>query len=141
MPLPRVSPSRWAGVAFIVRVVVVLVATTGACSSGGAAPTPPAVPTFSQLYDEIFDGTPAQAESGCWGSACHAPVPDPGVASVDFSTREKAYQSLIPRFADALLGVLTDDLDFLRMPKGRPRLSAAGLARIAAWLDAGARND
>lgn len=136
MPLPCLSPSRWAGVAWIV-----LVAAPAACSSGAATPPPPAVPTFSQLYDELFDETPAEAPSGCWGASCHAPVPDPGVASVDFSTREKAYHSLIPRFADALLGVLTDDLDFLRMPKGRPRLSPDALARIGAWLDAGARND
>lgn len=134
MPLPPVFPDRWTRLACLASL-----AALAACSSGAAMP--PAVPTFSALYDEIFDETPSQAGSGCWGSSCHAPIPDPNVAIVDFSTRAKAYQSLVPEFSDALIGVLTSDLDFLRMPKGEPRLSPERLARIMAWLDAGAKND
>jgi hypothetical protein len=88
-----------------------------------------------------LDETPAQAGSSCWGSNCHAPVPDPGVAIVDFSSRAKAYASLVPAFTNSIIGVLTDDLDFLRMPKDRPRLSADLIARCTAWVNAGARDN
>ena len=108
----------------------------GPPASAGAGGTSP--PTFTQIYDQILDATPAQSGSSCWGSNCHAPVPDPGVSIVDFSSKAKAYASIVPGFTDSIVGVLTDPLDFLRMPKNRPPLSADLVARFDAWVKAGA---
>jgi hypothetical protein len=101
--------------------------TTGTGGTGGAAPT------FTQIYTQIL-------VVYCAGSQCH----DPGSASgVAFSTQSSAYTS-VSKYVTAGNGAgssLYKTLSSGAMPQGKPKLSAANLALVQAWIDAGALNN
>jgi hypothetical protein len=101
--------------------------TTGTGGTGGAAPT------FTQIYTQIL-------VVYCAGSQCH----DPGSASgVAFSTQSSAYTS-VSKYVTAGNGTgssLYKTLSSGAMPQGKPKLSAANLALVQAWIDAGALNN
>lgn len=122
--------------------------------SGGddAAVTPENV-TFTELYDEVFF-------KRCADSACHGGGGG-GAAMLDFSTRDRAYASLVDAAAagpecggspllrvepgNAEESLLHDKLSASpscgrRMPLGSS-LDAETRARVDAWINAGAHDD
>jgi hypothetical protein len=101
-------------------------------------PPPAAAPTFTELYTTLFDNK--SYGSNCTGSSCHAPGKQKGL---DYSSKSVGYTTTM-KFVVAgkpdsslLVSVLTSG----SMPQGRPKISAADLARVRAWVTAGAKND
>ena len=99
----------------------------GSGGSGGTAPT------FTTIYSNIL-------VVYCAGSNCHKPGTQGGIG---FSTQASAYSAI----SHQVLPGDGADSDFYVtvntgvMPKGAPKLSAANLALIKAWIDAGALNN
>lgn len=100
---------------------------TGTGGAGGAAPT------FTQIYNQILIVY-------CAGSNCHDPGSQKGVG---FSTQAGAYSSVMslvtPGNGAGSSFYMT--VNGGSMPPGGPKLSAANLALISAWIDAGALNN
>ena len=111
--------------------------TTGGGGSGaGGGSTPDGgAPTFTWLYDNIFHGYCSDRNQ-----PCHNPGMNRGV---DFSTRDRGFDSiqfvLVPgdAFASDLYYLISDGM----MPPINPRVPADLQAALAAWIDAGARDD
>jgi hypothetical protein len=107
-------------------------------ATSSPAPTTPAAPTFTDLYSTIFAST--SNPSNCTGSSCHAPGKQKGLdystKAVGFTTTMKFVVAGAPD-SSSLVSVLTSG----SMPQGRPKISAADLARVRAWVTAGAKND
>ena len=103
-----------------------------------SAPTPPGAPTFTELYGTLFANK--SFASNCTGSSCHAPGKQKGL---DFSSKTVGYATVM-KFVIAgkpdsskLVSVLTSG----SMPDLRPKFSSANLAKVRAWITAGAKND
>ena len=99
----------------------------GGATDGGAAPT------FTQVYTTILSVS-------CGGSSCHAPGTKGGV---NFASQSTAYSTLKSKVtpgngAGSNLYMLVNTG---KMPEGKPKLSAANIALIKAWIDAGALNN
>jgi hypothetical protein len=103
-----------------------------AVANGGVAAT------WTVIYTQMF-ANPSYP-SNCTGSACHDPGREHGI---DFSTQATGYASIHARVTpgapetSSLMITLTTGF----MPQGRPRLPAADVDRISAWIRAGANND
>jgi hypothetical protein len=101
--------------------------TTGTGGAGGAAPT------FTQIYTQIL-------VVYCAGTQCHDPGSQHNVA---FSTQSGAYSSVksLVTPGNATNSSFYKTVNGGSMPPGGPKLSAANLALIAAWINAGALNN
>ena len=101
----------------------------GAGAGGRAA----AAPTFTQVYTTILT-------TYCDGGSCH----NPGTkGSVNFASQSTAYNTL-KSFVVAGNGAgskLYSLVNTGKMPDKEPKLSAANIALIKAWIDAGALNN
>jgi hypothetical protein len=117
----------------------------GTTGKGGSTGTPDAgtpdagsadggsAPTFTQIYTTILT-------QYCGGSSCHNPGKQ---GSVSFATQSSAYSAVKSRVtpgngANSSFYTLVNTG---RMPQGGAKLSAANLAMIKAWIDAGALNN
>jgi hypothetical protein len=115
-------------------------ATDGAADAGsdGTDATLAAASTWTGIYDDFFTN-PANP-SNCMGSSCH----DPGIQKgIDLSTAAKGFATLQSRIVrgQPSSSSLYTHLASGAMPLGRPRFSDAELARVRAWILAGAPND
>jgi hypothetical protein len=103
---------------------------TGGTGIGGNGAT---APTFTTIYSEIL-------VVHCAGSNCHKPGTQGGIS---FATQASAYSAIshqvIP--GDGADSDFYVTVDTGVMPKGGPKLSAANLASIKAWIDGGALNN
>ena len=84
---------------------------------------------------------PSSSKSSCSGNGCHIPGPASGIA---FDTQAHAYQTLLSlavKPGSAATSTLYTEIDSGLMPKGRPKLSAALIALVASWINAGALNN
>lgn len=97
-------------------------------SSGGAGG---AAPTFTEIYSKLLTNT--QYASNCNGADCHNPGKQKGF---DFSTQANAYASVKSKTSQ-----LVSELTSGAMPRGKPKMPAADLALIKAWVAAGAQNN
>ena len=102
----------------------------GAGGKGGNGAT---APSFTTIYSTIL-------VVDCAGSNCHKPGAQGGIG---FSTQASAYSAISHQ---VIPGDGTDSDFYVTvntgvMPKGGPKLSAANLASIKAWIDAGALNN
>jgi hypothetical protein len=105
--------------------------TTGAAGTGGGVGTGKGTgPTFTQVYGTILSVY-------CTGSSCHSPGTAGGLS---FASKANAFNSLQNYVtpgddtqSDFYFAVSTG-----AMPKGKAKLSAANIATIKAWIDAGA---
>ena len=106
---------------------------TGGSGGGGVGGSP--APTFSQ---QIHDSNILVVY--CSGSSCHNPGSQRGVS---FSSQSNAYSavrnSVTPGNGAGSSFYMT--VNNGSMPPGGPKLSAANLALIKAWIDAGAMNN
>jgi len=108
--------------------------TGGLTGSGGVSGTGgAAAPTFTQVYTQIL-------VVYCAGSKCH----NPGAQSnISFATQASAYSSLqklvVP--GNGAGSSFYKTVNSGAMPQGQAKLSAANLALIEAWIDAGALNN
>jgi hypothetical protein len=110
----------------------------GSAVDGSGGDAAPPAPTWSAIYSQFF-ANPSYP-SNCLGSGCHAPGTQKGI---DFSTADKGWSSIhhrvTPGMPDAseLISVLRSGY----MPQGRPKMPAADVSQISAWIAAGAQND
>ncbi|HTB58457.1 MAG TPA: hypothetical protein VLC06_11310 [Polyangia bacterium] len=94
----------------------------------------PAV-TWTGIYQNLLvnQGNP----SNCTGASCHDPGTEKGI---DLSTPQMGYTTishrLVPGSPDS--SELITVLESGYMPEGRPRMTAAGVSLIRAWIQAGA---
>ena len=112
---------------------------SGNQGTGGAAGGPAA--TFTQVYTMILDA-PSSSKSSCAGSGCH--IPAPGAAGISFDTQAHAYQTLLSNAVapgNAAKSTLYTNISSGAMPRGKTKLSAALIALVASWINAGALND
>jgi hypothetical protein len=98
-------------------------------SSGGAGGTSSA--TWTEIYTKFLSND--QYASNCNGSACHNPGKQKGY---DFSTKANGYSSVKNSTSQ-----FVSELSSGGMPKGKPKMPAADLAVIKAWVAAGAQNN
>jgi hypothetical protein len=98
----------------------------GSTTDGGSAPT------FTEIYNNIL-------VVYCSGSNCHNPGSQKGVS---FSSQANAYTAVRNRVTPGNGGGSSfyTTVNSGAMPAGAPKLSAANLALIKAWIDAGASN-
>jgi len=99
----------------------------GPSADGGSAPT------FTQLYSSILSVY-------CGGGACHNPGSQKGIS---FASQSSAYSAVSSRVipGDGEGSSFFYTVNSGNMPLGGPKLSAANLAMIRAWIDAGALDD
>ena len=112
---------------------------SGNQGTGGAAGGPAA--TFTQVYTMILDA-PSSSKSSCAGSGCH--IPAPGAAGISFDTQADAYQTLLSNAVapgNAAKSTLYTNISSGAMPRGKTKLSAALIALVASWINAGALNN
>lgn len=104
---------------------------TGGSGSGGAGGS--AAPTFTQIYTSIL-------VVYCSGSSCHNPG---NQKNVSFASQSSAYSAVKSRVTagNGAGSSFYMTVNSGSMPPGGPKLSAANLALIKAWIDAGALNN
>ena len=106
---------------------------SGGTAGHGSGGTGGTAPTFATIYSNIL-------VVYCAGSSCHKPGTQGGIG---FSTQASAYSAIshqvIP--GDGADSDLYVTVNTGVMPRGAPKLSAANLALIKAWIDAGAANN
>ena len=102
----------------------------GGSSAGG---TGGAAPTFTQIYDNIL-------VVSCGGTQCHNPGSQKGVS---FASQSSAYSSVskLVTPGNGAGSSFYQTVNSGAMPPGGPKLSAANLALIQAWINAGALNN
>ena len=94
--------------------------------------------TWSSIYADLL-ANPAYP-SNCAGALCH----DPGKEKrIDLSSAATGYASLRPRVVPGSPSgsELVLILQSGAMPQGRPRMPADAMARIRAWIQAGAQQN
>jgi hypothetical protein len=99
----------------------------------GGSPDASEAPTFTEIYKTILIVY-------CSGSGCH----DPGTSGgLGFATQASAFAALSHQVTpgDGVDSDLYVTLNTGVMPKGKPKLSAANIALIREWIDAGALNN
>jgi hypothetical protein len=107
--------------------------TGGTSPDGGTGTDGGSTETFTDVYTNIL-------VPHCGGSRCHNPGSQQGIA---FSSQTNAYNSLKSRVV-AGNGAGSSFYQVVNggsMPPGGPKLSATDLAKIKAWIDAGALNN
>jgi hypothetical protein len=99
----------------------------GTGSDGGTAAT------FTDIYTNIL-------VPHCSGSSCHNPGSQKGVS---FSSQSNAYSAVKSRVTagNGANSSFYRTVNSGSMPPGGPKLSATDLAKIKAWIDAGALNN
>src|SRR6478752_517094 len=97
-------------------------------SSGG---TGGMAPTWTEIYTKFLVN--AQYASNCNGAACHNPGKQKGY---DFSSQANGYSSVKSKTSQ-----FVSELSSGGMPQGKPKMPAADLAIIKAWVAAGAQNN
>jgi hypothetical protein len=97
-------------------------------ASGGSGGT---APTWTEIYTKFIAN--AQYASNCNGAACHNPGKQKGY---DFSSQASGYASVKSKTSQ-FVSVLSSG----SMPRGKPKMPAADLAIIRAWVAAGAQNN
>ena len=105
-------------------------AGSGVSADAGASPTAGGAPTFTDVYSNIL-------VRYCAGSSCH----DPGAAKgIGFASRASAYSAVRARVkpGDGAGSSFFKTVNSGSMPRGAPKLSPDNLAKIRAWIDAGA---
>ncbi len=107
--------------------------TGGVAGTGGAGGMAGTAPTFTQIYTQILTVY-------CAGTKCHDPGTQHGVS---FSTQAGAYTSVAKLVTpgNGANSSFYKTVNGGSMPPGGPKLSAANLALIKAWIDAGALNN
>ncbi len=103
---------------------------TGGAGSGGTGGS--AAPTFTQIYTTVL-------VTYCSGSSCHNPGSQKGVSFASQSTAYSAVKSRVTAGNGAGSSFYMT-VNSGSMPPGQ-KLSAANLALIKAWIDAGALNN
>lgn len=88
-------------------------------------------PTWTEIYTKYL--TNDAYASNCNGSACHNPGKQKGY---DFSSKANGYTSVKNNTSQ-----FVSELSSGGMPKGKPKMPAADLALIKAWVAAGALNN
>jgi hypothetical protein len=106
---------------------------SGGSSGSGTGGTSGTAPTFTQIYNTIL--TPY-----CAGGSCHSPGSSGGVS---FSSKTNAYNAVKSRVTagNGAGSSFYSTVNSGAMPRGASKLSAANLASIKAWIDAGAANN
>jgi hypothetical protein len=107
----------------------------GTTSGGGAVDAgsksdAASAPTFTEIYTNIL-------LPYCSGSSCH----DPGTAkNIGFASRSSAYIAVRARVkpGNGAGSSFFRTVNSGSMPRGAPKLSPENLAKIQAWIDAGA---
>jgi hypothetical protein len=99
----------------------------GTSSDGGT------VVTFTDIYTNIL-------VPHCSGSACHNPGSQRGIS---FSSQSAAYTSVKGQVTpgNGANSSFYRTVNGGSMPPGGPKLSSTDLAKIKAWIDAGALNN
>ncbi len=97
--------------------------------NGGAG----AAATFTTIYSTILT-------AHCSGGSCHTPGSAGGVS---FSSKSNAYSAVSSRVTpgNGANSGFYNTVNSGAMPRGAPKLSAADLASIKGWIDAGALNN
>jgi hypothetical protein len=98
---------------------------------------PPSAPTFTQLYTQYFANQ--SYASRCTGSGCHDVLP----VGVDMRSKAAAFTSM-EKLVDRARPAGSSILRTLRntMPKPpAPKMTTAEIARVEAWIAAGAKDD
>jgi hypothetical protein len=105
----------------------------GGSSAGGAGGTSGTSPTFAQIYTTIL-------KVYCAGSNCHNPGSAGGVG---FASQASAFSAVSSRVkaGNGAGSSFYNTVNSGAMPRGASKLSAANLALIKAWIDAGALNN
>ncbi len=105
--------------------------TGGATGTGGAGGS--AAPTFTQVYTTIL-------VVYCSGNSCHNPG---NQKNVSFASQASAYTAVKSRVTagNGAGSSFYMTVNSGSMPPGGAKLSAANLALIKAWIDAGALNN
>ena len=105
--------------------------TGGSTGTGGAGGS--AAPTFTQVYTTIL-------VTYCSGSSCHNPGSQKGVS---FASQSSAYSAVKSRVTvgNGTGSSFYKTISSGSMPPGGPKISAANLALLAAWINAGALNN
>ncbi|HEY2901787.1 MAG TPA: hypothetical protein VGL59_14485 [Polyangia bacterium] len=120
---------------------------TGAKDTGSNADTggdAGGTATFTELWTSIFSLTTAQSNSSCAGSGCHNPTTSDGV---NMSTKMMAFTTLHTKVqvgkpdTSELVQRLENKSAAERMPRNKPALSPALIARVRSWITAGAMNN
>jgi len=88
-------------------------------------------PTWTEIYTKFLVN--AQYASNCNGAACHNPGKQKGY---DFSSQANGYSSVKSKTSQ-----FVSELSSGGMPQGKPKMPAADLAIIKAWVAAGAQNN
>ena len=102
--------------------------SSGSSGSGGMGS---ATPTWTEIYTKYLSN--AQYASNCNGAACHNPGKQKGY---DFSSQANGYASVKTKTSQ-FVSVLSSGA----MPQNKPKMPAADLAVIKAWVAAGALNN
>jgi hypothetical protein len=104
---------------------------TGGSGIGGAGGS--AAPTFTQIYTSIL-------VVYCSGNSCHNPGSQ---KNVSFASQSSAYSAVKSRVTagNGAGSSFYMTVNSGSMPPGGPKLSAANLALLKAWIDAGALNN
>ena len=95
-------------------------------------------PTWTNIYNRFFNN--ASYASNCTGAPCHNPGKQKGL---DFSSQMTGYTTVKAKLvvgapnSSKVVSVLTSG----SMPQARPKMPAADLAVIKAWIMAGALNN
>lgn len=105
----------------------------GTGGAGGSTTDGGTAPTFTEIYNNIL-------VVYCSGSNCHNPGSQQGVS---FSSQANAYTAVRNRVTpgNGAGSSFYTTVNSGAMPVGAPKLSAANLALIKAWIDAGAINN
>jgi hypothetical protein len=105
--------------------------TGGSTGTGGAGGS--AAPTFTQVYTTIL-------VPFCSGSSCHNPGSQKGVS---FASQSSAYTAVKSRVTvgNGTGSSFYKTISSGSMPPGGTKISAANLALLAAWINAGALNN
>jgi hypothetical protein len=104
--------------------------TGGSSIDAGTNPDGAAAATFTEIYTTILT-------MYCAGASCHSPG---AAAGISFASKSSAYDSVLPRVVpgNGANSSFYKTVNSGSMPRGAAKLSAANLARIKAWIDAGA---
>ncbi len=113
-------------------------APTGSVDAGsgpdaGSNPDGAAAPTFTEIYTTILTVY-------CAGASCHNPGTQ---GSVSFASQSSAYSAVSRRVTpgNGAGSAFYNTVNSGSMPRGAAKLSATNLAKIKAWIDAGALNN
>ena len=112
--------------------------SAAADASTADASTSTPTPTWSAIYGQLLVN--ASYPSNCAGSDCHDPGTQKGL---DLSTSEKGWSTIQHRLSpgQAAASELIKVLRSGEMPDGRPKMPAADIDRISAWIQAGAQDN